>query len=138
MDQSRIPNQELAGKGVDCNQETSVNFSHQGSRSNKFSKKYELVVRIFELIETLTESTKIDVLRKLAAENITKIFRELVIDLSDKALEHLHEELEIRCLGMRAHPRKDCILTADYYYEDRPYCDFLKDISEGGPLFIHR
>jgi hypothetical protein len=106
------------------------------TKSSLSNKRYDCINRIFNLIDTLPESTRTDVLKKLISTNITKVLQELVIDLPNKELEHLHEELEKSHLGMRVHPRKGCVLTADYYFEDLPYCDFVKDISEGG-AFIY-
>ena len=104
--------------------------------SEKPFKRYEVVTNIFKLIDSLSDSKRIEVFKKIASNNLTKILRELVVDLPQLKLEELHEELERTHQGRRAHPRKNCVLTADYHYENRAYCDFVKDISEGG-VFVY-
>lgn len=96
------------------------------------TKRYDRIARIFDLIDTLSETKKFDVLKSIVSRDATKILQKLVIDLPENQLSLLLDDLEEVSLGRRAHPRKDCLMTTDYAHGDRVYRSFVKDISESG------
>ena len=102
------------------------------TESAQLSKRYDRIARIFELIETLSESKKNDILEKLISKNATKVLQKLVLDLPENQLTNLLEDLTELSLGKREHPRKECMMTTDYVHDDRVYRNFVKDISESG------
>ena len=139
MDQSLISGQEVETSMINHNHQSPLSLHEKKLKKDRSAKpfqRYELIVRIFDLIDTLSESKRIDCLKKLTFKNLAAVLQKLIIDLPENELANFHEELQKIGLGKRAHPRKKCIMTADYRYEDRPYCDFVKDISESG-AFIY-
>ena len=98
----------------------------------QLSKRYDRIVGIFELIDTLSQSKKIEILEKIISKNATGVLQKLILDLPDNQLTTLLEDLKEQSLGKRATSRKECVMTTDYVYNDRAYRSFVKDISESG------
>ena len=102
------------------------------TESARRPKRYDRIASIFELIDTLPQSKKIEILEKMISKKATNVLQKLILDLPNSQLEALLEDLKEKSLGKREHPRKDCMMTADYVFNDRAYRSFVKDISQSG------
>ena len=95
-------------------------------------KKHDSLFKIFSIIETLQPAKQMDLLVRLAAENLPSLLYQLIIDLPENKRIRLLEDLKDVVLGKRANPRKACTMTTDYVLGNRAYRNFVKDISESG------
>ncbi len=95
-------------------------------------KRYDDIARTFELIDTLSEDGKKELLKKISASKLSEILQKLVIEMPDNQRAVLLEDLKELSLGKRNHPRKECQMTTDFVHNDRAYRNFVKDISESG------
>ncbi len=100
--------------------------------TNDHPQKHHLLIEIFELIDTLPENKKIELLKRLALKNIDAILYHLVMVFNQNQKVIILEELKELVLGKREHPRKPCVMATDYVMDDRAYRNFVKDISESG------
>jgi Tfp pilus assembly protein PilZ len=100
--------------------------------SGQTPKRYDDISPIFELIDTLSDAKKMDLLKNIAPSKLTMILQKLIIEMPDGQRAALLEDLKELSLGKRNHPRKECQMTTDYVHNDRAYRNFVKDISEGG------
>jgi len=101
-------------------------------------KRYDRISRIFELIDTLSQSKKIELLERVVSQDFSKVLQKLVLDLPAGQLETLWDDLHEMSLGKRTHARKKCNMTADIVHDDRAYRSFVKDISESGAFIQTR
>lgn len=102
------------------------------TESAQLSKRYDRIASIFELLDTLSQPKKIEILEKIISKNATNVLQKLILDLPDNQLTTLLEDLKEQSLGKRANHRKECMMTTDYVHNDRAYRSFVKDISESG------
>lgn len=100
--------------------------------TNQHTQKHHILIEIFELIDTLPENKKLELLQRLAIKKIDAILYQLVMDLHQNQKVNLRDELHEMVLGQREHPRKSCVMATDYVVDDRAYRNFVKDISESG------
>jgi len=99
--------------------------------------QYGVIAHIFELINELSETQKIDLLKQLAKDNITTQLYKLIIDIPENEhsviLAQLQEMLQKK--GDRKYPRKPCLITVDYAVGGRAFKNYIQDISTSG-VFI--
>ena len=120
----------------------------KGSDSNQ--EMYNIIPRLFGLVNELTEDQQVTLLRQLIRGDTKRHLFKAIIDMSEpEQLELLKRIEKIPALdhpvktvslddaetSMRGHRRKRCLLNVSYTVEGKVYRDYILDISNLG-LFI--
>ena len=104
---------------------------------NKESTRYEIISRIYFLLDKLTEEQKLILLQQLLRDNTVDFIFKLIVDLSDNqrlVLMKQLEEITIRAADAdkRKFIRKDCLINARISMANRISNCFILDISPYG------
>jgi len=104
---------------------------------NKESTRYEIISRIYFLLDKLTEEQKLILLQQLLRDNTVDFIFKLIVDLSDiqrLVLMKQLEEITIRAADAdkRKYTRKDCLINARISMANRISNCFILDISPYG------
>ncbi len=104
---------------------------------NKESTRYEIISRIYFLLDKLTEEQKLILLQQLLRDNTVDFIFKLIVDLSDNqrlVLMKQLEEITIRAADAdkRKYTRKDCLINARISMANRISNCFILDISPYG------
>ena len=96
-------------------------------------KENDLVVRMFELINNLSEDQQFYLFKQLARDRVVAQLHKLIIGMPrDQQLTLLKQIEEMKLEGKRGHSRKSCLISVDYVIEDRAFTNYIQDISSGG------
>ena len=98
---------------------------------------FGIIPRIFELINHLTESEQLDLLKQLLKDDINTHLFKLVVSIPEEEQRILEKHLEavIQQRGERKYTRKSCLINVDYAVEGRAFSNYIQDISTTG-VFI--
>ena len=104
---------------------------------NKESTRYEIISRIYFLLDKLTEEQKLILLQQLLRDNTVDFIFKLIVDLSDNqrlVLMKQLEEITTRAADAdkRKYNRKDCLINARISIANRISNCFILDISPYG------
>ena len=118
--------------------------------SNEQLGKNNLISRLFEIVNGLSEDQQLILLKQLLKNNITNHLLKLIIDMSDYQQHILLEELEklpvdempVRTVSldenevsMRGYTRKACLISIDFSFQNSSFKGHILDISPVG-VFI--
>lgn len=108
--------------------------------SRRPSGKYNVIARLFELMNNISEDQLLIILKDLLQDNFTNHIFKLVIDMTDQQQKSLLEKLEERVTkserkDRRGHSRKPCLVPVDYKVNGRNFKGYILDISAFG-VFI--
>ena len=101
------------------------------------SSRYDIISRIYFLLDKLTEEQLLILLQQLVDNNTVDYIFKLIVDLSDNqrlVLMKQLEELTIRAADadQRKYIRKDCLINARISISNRIHNCFILDISPYG------
>ena len=101
------------------------------------SNKYEVIAKLYYLVNKLSEKQKLDLLKQLLGNKSTDYLFKLIIDLSATAQLVLMKQLEeitrsASNYDRRKYPRKDCLINARMRLDERISSCFILDISPSG------
>ncbi len=104
---------------------------------SKESTRYEIISRIYFLLEKLTEEQKLILLQQLLRDDTVDFIFKLIVDLSDNqrlVLMKQLEEITTRAADAdkRKYTRKDCLINARISIANRISNCFILDISPYG------
>jgi Tfp pilus assembly protein PilZ len=104
------------------------------------SGKYQVVARLFELMNTISEDQLVILLKELLKDEFSTHIFKLVIDMPDEQQAALLKKLEksARPIGRterRRYLRKPCLMPVDYTVQGRQFKGYILDISAHG-VFI--
>jgi len=104
---------------------------------HKESTRYEIISRIYFLLDKLTEEQKLILLQQLLRDNTVDFLFKLIVDLSDNhrlVLMKQLEEITVRAADAdkRKYVRKDCLINARISISNRISNCFILDISPYG------
>ena len=108
--------------------------------SNLPAGKYNVIARLFELMNTISEDQLLIILKDLLQDDFTTHIFKLVIDMTDEQKALLLERLEKNSVkndqeDRRGHARKPCLIAVDYQVAGRAFKGYILDISAFG-VFI--
>ena len=103
----------------------------------KEATRYDIISRIYFLLDRLTEEQQLVLLQQLLRDNTVDYIFKLIVDLSDNqrlVLMKQLEELTVReaDADKRKYARKDCLINARISIANRIYNCFILDISPYG------
>lgn len=102
--------------------------------------KYNVIARLFELMNNISEDRLLLILKDLLQDNFTTQIFKLVIDMTDEQQMLLLEALGKKApttdsKDRRGHSRKPCLIPLDYKVNGRTFKGYILDISAFG-VFI--
>ena len=107
--------------------------------------RYNVLLRLFELINKTSEDQQLSLLKYLHKGNLTSPVLKLIIDIPHEEQSALLVQLKEMSadqqpektitLDERESPRKSCSLTVDYKSQDSEHSEHILDIGTGG-VFI--
>jgi uncharacterized protein (TIGR02266 family) len=107
--------------------------------------RYQTLARLFEMVDGLSETQQILLLKRLTKNLLSAHLFKLIIELNEEEQSQLLDQLEEITsteipektidLDEREHPRKSCLIAVDYTSQDRTFSDYVLDISASG-VFI--
>jgi Tfp pilus assembly protein PilZ len=105
--------------------------------SNLPSGKYNVIARLFELMNSISEDQLLIILKDLLKDKFSTHIFKLVIDMTNAQQTILLDKLEdkVRQNGgkeRRRHPRKPCLMPVDYTVQDRDFKGYILDMSAYG------
>ena len=103
----------------------------------KESTRYDIISRIYFLLDKLTEEQLLVLMQQLLGNNTVDYIFKLIVDLSDNQRLVLMKQLEELAAGeagadKRKYARKDCLINARISIANRIYNCFILDISPYG------
>ena len=103
----------------------------------KESTRYDIISRVYFLLDKLTEEQQLVLLQQLVGNNAVDYIFKLIVDLSDNQRLVLMKQLEELTTGeadadKRKYARKDCLINARISIANRIYNCFILDISPYG------
>jgi uncharacterized protein (TIGR02266 family) len=111
---------------------------------------YNLTARLFKLIDDMPKDQQLILLKQLIGDKVTTHLFKLIVEMSEDQqiilLEQMGEvpnaegpittvSLEETEISMREHPRKACLINANYSIQNKDFKSYILDISIGG-VFI--
>ncbi|MDJ0816094.1 MAG: PilZ domain-containing protein [Desulfobacterales bacterium] len=107
------------------------------SPSSRESKKHEIIARLYQLLQKLSDEQKLSLLKLLIRDRLVDFLFKQVIDLSENQRLVLMKHLEqitskADTYDRRDCPRKDCLINAKISVSDRILNCFILDISPFG------
>ena len=116
--------------------------------SNTRSEVYGLIPQLFRLINELSESQQVTILKQISKGSLKNHIFKAIIDMTAAQQTNLLKQLETGSnsdtdaqsvseeeASMRGHRRKRCLLKVDFSSEGKRYRDTILDISSVG-VFI--
>ena len=102
--------------------------------------KYNVIARLFELMNNVSEDRLLLILKDLLQDNFTTHIFKLVIDMTDEQQTQLLKALEQKVStsdnkDRRGQSRKPCLIPLDYKVNGRAFKGYILDISAFG-VFI--
>lgn len=114
---------------------------------NNPTGKYDLLVRLFSLIDELPRARQLELLRQIVGERLNEHLFKLVVEMPEERQLELLEQLgttpdreppertvslEGTESSMRENLRRSCLINAAFTVRGRRYRSYLLDISIGG------
>jgi Tfp pilus assembly protein PilZ len=98
---------------------------------------YEVIARLYYLINNLPEKKRIDLLRKFLNGNTANFLLKTAIDMSNEQrfifMKHLEEmQSETSITERREHRRKDCLINVNFKIRGQKFSSYILDISSSG------
>ena len=98
---------------------------------------YEVIARLYYLINNLPEKKRIDLLRKFLNGNTANFLLKTAIDMSNEQrfifMKHLEEmQSETSITKRREHRRKDCLINVNFKIRGQKFSSYILDISSSG------
>jgi len=102
--------------------------------------KYNVIARLFKLMNTVSEDRLLLILKDLLQDNFTNHIFKLVIDMTDEQQMLLLDALQKKTSkgenkDKRGYSRKSCLIPLDYKVNGRRFNGYILDISAFG-VFI--
>jgi Tfp pilus assembly protein PilZ len=112
--------------------------------------KFGITARLFNLVSEMPKDQQLILLKQLVGHKVSSHLYKLIVDMTEEQqiilLEQMGQspqvELPVKTVSieesnasMREHPRKPCLINANYRVLDRTYKSYILDISIGG-VFI--
>ena len=112
--------------------------------------KFGITARLFNLVSEMPKDQQLILLKQLVGHKVSSHLYKLIVDMTEEQqiilLEQMGQsprvELPVKTVNieesdtsMREHPRKPCLINANYRIQDRTYKNYILDISIGG-VFI--
>jgi Tfp pilus assembly protein PilZ len=99
--------------------------------------EYEVVARLYFLINNLSDKQQIDLFRQFLNGSTTNFLLKLCIDMSKEQrfifMKHLEEmQPEKDKPDRRAHARKDCLINVSFKIRGQKFSSYILDISRSG------
>ena len=99
--------------------------------------EYEVVARLFFLINNLSEKQQIDLFRQFLNGSTSGFLLKMCIDMSKEQrfifMRHLEEmQPEKDQPDRRAHARKDCLINVRFKIQGQKFSSYILDISSSG------
>jgi Tfp pilus assembly protein PilZ len=98
---------------------------------------YEVVARLYYLINNLSEKKQADLLRQFLNGSTANFLLKAAIDMSNeqrfifmKHLEKMHSETD--AADRRKHSRKDCLINVNFKIRGKKFSSYILDISSSG------
>jgi len=106
------------------------------NKSDQQLEKYDVVARMFELVNNLSEDQQIILLKQLVKDSVVTQLGKLIVDMPKDQQLILLKQIEGMTLeGKRDHSRKSCLISVDYVVEGRAFTNYIQNLSSGG-VFI--
>lgn len=102
--------------------------------------EYEVVARLYYLLNNLSDKQQIDLFRRFLNGNTANYLLKMAIDMSSEQrfifMKHL-EEMQPKAgqTDRRAHTRKDCLINVNFKIRGQKFSSYILDISRSG-VFI--
>jgi Tfp pilus assembly protein PilZ len=98
---------------------------------------YEVIARLYYLINNLPEKKRIDLLRKFLNGNTANFLLKTAIDMSSEQrfifMKHLEEiQSETGIKERREHRRKECLINVNFKIRGQKFSSYILDISSSG------
>ena len=98
---------------------------------------YEVIARLYYLINNLSEKKQNDLLRQFLNGNTANFLLKTAIDMSSEQrfilMRHLEEmQSETGKEEKRKHPRKDCLINVNFKIRGQKFSSYILDISSSG------
>ena len=98
---------------------------------------YEIIARLYYLINKLPEKKRIDLLRQFLNGNTANFLLKTAIDMSNEQrfilMKHLEEmQSETDKKDRRKHSRKDCLINVNFKIRGQKFSSYILDISRSG------
>ena len=118
--------------------------------SNPTLGKFGITARLFNLVTAMPKGQQLILLKQLVGQKVSSHLYKLIVDMTEEQqiilLEQMGQspqvELPVKTVSieesnasMREHPRKPCLINANYKIQDDSYTSYILDISIGG-VFI--
>ena len=112
--------------------------------------KFGITARLFNLVSEMPKDQQLILLKQLLGHKVSSRLYKLIVDMTEEQQIILLEqmgyspevELTVKTVNieesnasMREHPRKPCLINANYKIHDHTYKSYILDISIGG-VFI--
>jgi Tfp pilus assembly protein PilZ len=112
--------------------------------------KFGITARLFNLVSAMPKGQQLMLLKQLVGQKVSSHLYKLIVDMTEEQqiilLEQMGQspqaELPVKTVSieesnasMREHPRKPCLINANYKIQDNTYTSYILDISIGG-VFI--
>ena len=99
--------------------------------------EYEVLARLYFLINTLSEKQQIDLLRQFLNGSSASFLLKMCIDMSKEQrfvfMKHLEEmRPEKNKPDRRAHTRKDCLINVSFKIRGQKFSSYILDLSSAG------
>ena len=98
---------------------------------------YEVIARLYFLINTLSEKQQLDLFRKFLNGSTSNFLLKMCIDMSKEQrfifMKHLQEmQPEKDKPDRRVHARKDCLINVNFKIRGQKFSSYILDISSSG------
>lgn len=112
--------------------------------------KYDVTARLFKLISQMPRDQQLILLKQLVGDDVATHLFKLIVDMTEEQQIILMDQMgqmpqfdePVKTLSldesgptMREHPRRTCLINANYKINDQKYRSYILDISVGG-VFI--
>lgn len=98
--------------------------------------EYEVVARLYLLINNMSEKQQIDLLRQFLSGSTANFLLKMCIDMSKEQrfifMKHLEKQPEKDKPDRRAHARKDCLINVSFKIRGQKFSSYILDISSSG------
>ena len=117
------------------------------NRSDHVLGKFSLTARLFKLIHEMSQDQQFVLLKQLLGNKVSTQLCKLIVEMPEDRqlllLEQMGEipmmEMPVKTVSleetetsMREHPRKPCLIKANYTVQGRDFRSYILDISIGG------
>jgi len=99
--------------------------------------EYEVVARLYCLLNNLSEKQQIDLFRQFLNGSTARFLLKMAIDMSHEQrfifMKHLEEmQPEVEKPDRRAQTRKDCLINVNFKIRGQKFSSYILDISSSG------